>query len=155
MEIIGIGNLFEQNENFEILVNEVLDKIEGTRNEISDDYLQANKQFDFEGITSRYFSESVIPEILTEENLDLKKQYLCNLYLKSLKSFDELMIQIEKLTEIEEQVNKMQTQMREYSKALKSSISRYEKQIIDQIEIPFFVYTSRFYYSHIREDKGV
>ena len=145
MEIIGIGNLFEQNENFEVLVNEVFDKIEGIRDEISDDYLQANKQFDFDSITSRYFSESVIPESLTEENLELKKRYLYNLYLKS---FDELAIQIEKLTEIEKQADKIQTQMKEYSKALKSSISRYEKQIIDQIEIPFFVYTSRLLQSY-------
>lgn len=145
IEAIDAGNLFEQNEIVESLINEVLDKIEGIRNEISDDYLQANKQFAFESITRRYFSETVIPEVLTEENLELKKRYLCNLYLKS---FDELMIQMKKLTEIEAQIDKVQTQVKEYSKALKTSINKYEKQIIDQIEIPFFVYTSRLLQSY-------
>lgn len=145
MEIIGTGNLFEQNENFEAIINEVLRKIESTRNEISDEYLQDNKQFDFESVTSRYFSESAIPEILTEENLELKKQYLHNLYLKS---FEELTIQMQKLDEIKKHAEEMYTCMKEYSKALKSSINKYEKQIIDQIEIPFFVYTSRLLQSY-------
>ena len=145
MEIIGTGNLFEQNENFEEIINEVFAKIESTRNEISDEYLQDNKQFDFEGVTSRYFSESAIPEILTEENLELKKQYLHNLYLKS---YEELTIQMQKLTEIKKHAEEMCTCMKEYSKALKNSINKYEKQIIDQIEIPFFVYTSRLLQSY-------
>ena len=145
MEIIGTGNLFEQNENFEEIINEVFAKIESTRNEISDEYLQDNKQFDFEGVTSRYFSESAIPEILTEENLELKKQYLHNLYLKS---DEELTIQMQKLTEIKKHAEEMCTCMKEYSKALKNSINKYEKQIIDQIEIPFFVYTSRLLQSY-------
>ena len=145
MEIIGTGNLFEQNENFEEIINEVFAKIESTRNEISDEYLQDNKQFDFEGVTSRYFSESAIPEILTEENLELKKQYLHNLYLKS---YEELTIQMQKLTEIKKHAEEMYTCMKEYSKALKNSINKYEKQIIDQIEIPFFVYTSRLLQSY-------
>lgn len=145
MEIIGTGDLFEQNENFEEIINEVFAKIESTRNEISDEYLQDNKQFDFEGVTSRYFSESAIPEILTEENLELKKQYLHNLYLKS---YEELTIQMQKLTEIKKHAEEMYTCMKEYSKALKNSINKYEKQIIDQIEIPFFVYTSRLLQSY-------
>lgn len=145
IELLEVRNLFEQNENLEIQVNKVSRKIEGIENEISDDYLQANKQFDFTSTTSKYFSNSTIPAILTEENLELKKRYLHNLYLKS---FDELTTQMQKLNKIKMEANKMQAQIKEYSKALKSSISKYEKQIIDQIEIPFFVYTSRLLQSY-------
>lgn len=145
IEILKVRNLFEQNENLEVLINEILQKIEGIENEISDDYLQANKQFDFIGITSKYFSNSTIPAILTEENLELKKRYLHNLYLKS---FDELTTQMQRLNEIKKKADEVQLQIKEYSKALKNSISKYEKQIIDQIEIPFFIYTSRLLQSY-------
>lgn len=145
IEIIKAEKLFEQNDNIEVYVNGILGKIEGIENEITDDYLQANNQFDFASITSKYFPNFTIPTILTEENIESKKRYLHNLYLKS---FDELTSQMQRLDEIKDKADEMQTQVKEYSKALKSSINKYEKQIIDQIEIPFFVYTSRLLQSY-------
>lgn len=138
-------NLFEQDESLETSIKEIVRKIEGIESEISDDYLQSNEQFDFMGITSKYFSNSIIPDILTEENLELKKRYLHNLYLKS---FDVLTVKLQELSETKKKADEIQIQMKEYVNALKSSINSYEKQIIDQIEIPFFVYTSRLLQSY-------
>ena len=39
-------------------------------------------------------------------------------------------------------------QLKEYSSALDTSIDAYKKQIIDEIEIPFFVYSSRLLQSY-------
>ena len=38
--------------------------------------------------------------------------------------------------------------MKEYASAFDTSIELYKKQIIDEIEIPFFVYTSRLLQSY-------
>ena len=45
-------------------------------------------------------------------------------------------------------IREIQVQLKEYEKAIKKSIEAYKKQIIDEIEIPFFVYSSRLLQSY-------
>lgn len=145
MAALEVGTVSDWDEDFETIIKDLIQKVERLESEISDDYLQANSEFNFEIINSRYFPDSIVPVILTEENIELKKRYLHNLYMKS---FDELTTKLQKLKEMKEKTDLIQIQMKEYVKALKTSISRYEKQIIDQIEIPFFVYSSRLLQSY-------
>ena len=112
---------------------------------IGEDYYIASSEFNFELLTNTYFPDFVIPEIITEENIELKKRYLHKRYLQS---FDELAIRLQKENLQKDKLDRTLGQLKEFVKALKTAISRYEKQIIDQIEIPFFIYSSRLLQSY-------
>lgn len=107
--------------------------------------MQANGQYDFVGISRKYFEGKTIPEVLTESSIEKKKQYLNYKYFQL---FDNLAVKLNKLKDKKEKLSQLQNMMKEYSKALKNAIAKYEKQIIDQIEIPFFVYSSRLLQSY-------
>ena len=126
-------------------VEEVISQIEQLEHSIPEEYLQANGQYDFVGISRKYFEGKTIPEVLTEFSIEKKKQYLNYKYFQS---FDNLTVKLNKLKDKKEKLSQLQNMMKEYSKALKNAIAKYEKQIIDQIEIPFFVYSSRLLQSY-------
>ncbi len=60
---------------------------------------------------------------------------------KNIKSINELEKKYETLSIVK-------TQLKEYASAFDTSIELYKKQIIDEIEIPFFVYSSRLLQSY-------
>lgn len=99
----------------------------------------------FDKIYKEYFSNDICLDSITVEKLKNKAKYVENQYYAS---FDQVR---QKLDLMKQQCNKLeplQTQMKTYHAALKKSIDSYQKLVIKQIEIPFFLYCSRLLQSY-------
>lgn len=79
------------------------------------------------------------------ETIVLKRKYIQEQFYKS---FDNLRDEIANLEKQSETLSVIKTQLKEYAGAFDTSIELYKKQIIDEIEIPFFVYSSRLLQSY-------
>ena len=64
------------------------------------------------------------------------------------KSFDKLRDDIERYEAQLKTLESIRTQLKEYEDVLGEPIELYKKQIIDEIEIPFFIYSSRLLQSY-------
>lgn len=111
----------------------------------SAEYLTAYEKYDFENIKIRYGIESEKVGKISLESFALKRQYIQEQFYKS---FDKLREEIEVLQQQYETLSEIKTQLKEYANAFNKSIELYKKQIIDEIEIPFFVYSSRLLQSY-------
>ena len=145
MEALKPNHDVENSEDYEKIIKELLLQAAKLETEITDDYLQSNKEFDFEMVAGRYFPDSIVPDTLSEERIETKKKYLNALYMKS---FDELGTKLANLTTMKEKADILHGKMKEYAKAMKSAVGKYEEQLIAQIEIPFFIYSSRLLQSY-------
>ena len=99
----------------------------------------------FDKIYKECFSNDICLDSITVEKLKNKAKYVENQYYAS---FDQVR---QKLDLMKQQCNKLeplQTQMKTYHAALKKSIDSYQKLVIKQIEIPFFLYCSRLLQSY-------
>ena len=99
----------------------------------------------FDKIYKECFSNNICLDSITVEKLKNKAKYVENQYYAS---FDQVR---QKLDLMKQQCNKLeplQTQMKTYHAALKKSIDSYQKLVIKQIEIPFFLYCSRLLQSY-------
>lgn len=114
-------------------------------NSFSTEYLIANEKYNFVDVKNRYGMSNQIISRISAENFALKKQYVQEQFYKS---FDKLREEIENLEKKYETLKTIKTQLKEYASAFDASIESYKKQIIDEIEIPFFVYSSRLLQSY-------
>ena len=109
------------------------------------EYLTANEKYNFEDIKNRYGMNNDIVSKIRFESVALKKQYIQEQFYKS---FDKLREEVEGLEKQSKMLNVIKTQLKEYARAFDTSIELYKKQIIDEIEVPFFVYSSRLLQSY-------
>lgn len=132
----------EDNQNQSYLLLEECQRI---GNSFSAEYLTANEKYNFADIKSRYGMNSDVVRKIRIESIALKRQYIQEQFYKS---FDKLREEIEILEKQHKTLNIIKTQLKGYASAFDKSIELYKKQIIDEIEIPFFVYSSRLLQSY-------
>ena len=131
----------DDNEYFEKITDECMH----IWNMIPSEYLSANEKYTFSEISKKYSLNDGIISKLNKEQFYKKRQYLQGQFYKS---FDKLKAEILELENRQDTIREIQVQLKEYEKAIKKSIEAYKKQIIDEIEIPFFVYSSRLLQSY-------
>lgn len=126
-------------------ISYVLDLITQLKESISADYYGLNQKHNFYELYSASFRESRMFESLSVEALDRKKEYIVNQYYHS---FDESRNKLHILEEQRSNLNDLCEQMRSYAIAMKNAIKSYQQLVIGQIEIPFFLYSSRLLQSY-------
>lgn len=132
--------------NFDIanidLIESAIAEIKGS---IPSNYDALTIEHGFDKIYKECFFNNTCLDSITVEKLKDKAKYVENQYYAS---FDQVR---QKLDLMKQQCNKLeplQTQMKTYHAALKKSIDSYQKLVIKQIEIPFFLYCSRLLQSY-------
>lgn len=133
--------LKDNNEYLRMLIDECIN----IGNKIPIEYISANKKYNFSEIRKKYPINSEQVYQLNKERLDKKRQYIQEQFYRS---FDEIKEYIKNLEMKKKAIEELQFQIKEYEKAIKSAIGMYKKQVIDEIEIPFFVYSSRLLQSY-------
>ena len=116
-----------------------------TGSTIPEEYFRDNEKYNYSEISKKYSLNQVLNRQLRKEDFDNKRQYLQEQFYKS---FDTIKEEIQKLEGQMTVIEELQIQIKEYEKAIKKAIENYKKQIIDEIEIPFFVYSSRLLQSY-------
>ena len=125
-----------------ILLLEVCQQI---GNSFSNDYLKADEKYHFEDVRKKYgLTDSIINKIVPDD-IERKRNYIL---VQFYKSFDKLRDEIKVLEKQRETLSEIKVQLKEYLNAIDTAIEAYKKQIIDEIEIPFFVYSSRLLQSY-------
>ncbi len=114
-------------------------------NSFSNDYLMADEKYHFENIRQKYGLMDNIINRMMPDDIEQKKQYIL---VQFYESFDKLRDEIETMEKQKETLSEIKVQLKEYSSAYNAAIEAYKKQIIDEIEIPFFVYSSRLLQSY-------
>ena len=99
----------------------------------------------FDKIYKEYFSNNACLDFITIERLKDKAKYVENQYYAS---FDQVRQKLELMKQQCDKLEPLQNQMKAYHLALKKSIDTYQKLVIKQIEIPFFLYCSRLLQSY-------
>ena len=135
------GLEFNNNEYFEKMFGECI----SIGNMIPNDYIAANVKYNFFEISKKYSMDRNLIIQLKKENFEQKRQYLQEQFYKS---FDSIKDEIKKLETQKNSLEELQRQLKEYENAVKRAIELYKKQVIDEIEIPFFVYSSRLLQSY-------
>lgn len=142
-----------------ILVKEKLDNytIEISQETINDEYfkeksnslkshLEMNKShfkyndkaLDEENLYMYYFNnQSAEFKKLTSSDLDEKKQYID--YIFNLKQN----IKVKNLSDKKEKIRKVLDKLRQVNKTYKEEIKTYKKEMVDNIKLPFYVYTAK------------
>lgn len=149
MKLLGInsmhielkGSLQESNQH----VSHVLELITKLKESISADYYDLSRKHNFYELYCESFGESRVFESLSLEALDQKKEYIVNQYYHS---FDESRDKLHILQKQWSTLNDLCEQMKSYANAIKNAIKSYQQLVIGQIEIPFFLYSSRLLQSY-------
>ena len=126
-----------------------IDLIESTIAEIKEsipsNYDALAIEHGFDKIYKECFSNNTRLDSITVEKLKDKARYVENQYYTS---FDKARQNLDLMRQQREKLEPLQDQMKTYHSALKKSIDSYQKLVIKQIEIPFFLYCSRLLQSY-------
>ena len=109
------------------------------------EYMTLDQKYDFRQLYQEGFENMTVLESLSVEKLERKKQYIRNQFYHS---FDESIRKLNSLEEEQKSLEQLCDQMSQYVETLKKAINTYRKQLIGQIEIPFFLYSSRLLQSY-------
>ena len=140
-----IADRKELTDDVETQINLLLEDCQQIGNSFPNDYLSADEKYHFVNIQKKYgMTDDIINEI-GPDDIERKRKYIL---LQFYKSFDKLRDEIQALEKQRETLSEIKMQLKEYSSALNTAIDAYKKQIIDEIEIPFFVYSSRLLQSY-------
>lgn len=141
----NVVNDMKDNAQFEEIAEVVLTKISGMIVEIPNSYIEANEKMNFSLINRKYNLSNEKAQNITVEQIEDKKKYINNQYYMS---FESLLNEVQELEKVRETLNEIEKQVKGYSDLLSAAMGKYKKQIIDEIEIPFFVYSSRLLQSY-------
>lgn len=126
-----------------------IDLIESTIAEIKEsipsNYDALAIEHGFDKIYKECFSNNTRLDSITVEKLKDKARYVENQYYTS---FDKARQNLDLMRQQREKLEPLHDQMKTYHSALKKSIDSYQKLVIKQIEIPFFLYCSRLLQSY-------
>jgi len=123
----------------------LVERIYELSNSISAEYNTIASKFDFEALYHTYFEGTKYLSQLDDEKLDQKYRYIENQYYHS---FDASRAKLKMLQEQKDKLEPLCTQMKYYSTALNDALKSYQQLVIEQIEIPFFLYSSRLLQSY-------
>ncbi len=112
---------------------------------LSEEYLMAQKEYDFWGIYASVFNRDInsidyiSPEDEKEKRLYLEEQYQLQEYEK-IKQMEEALFKSEKVVDnLEDLKGKVESVLTIY----KEKIGEYQKRVIGEIQIPFYIYAGR------------
>ena len=143
-----INNLHKKYFNFRDTVtldSRILEKCTEIEQSIPSDYILANSKYSFEEISKRYSLSEEITKKIRLEQLSLKRQYIQSQYYKA---FENQRIKIEELIGKRNKLDIIRNQLKEYISALDKAIGLYKEQIIKEIGITFYFYSSRLLQSY-------
>jgi len=123
----------------------IIEKVNQLKDSVSAEYYDLDHKYNFSELYKESFNQEYTLERLTLKSLDQKKEYIENQYYHS---FDESLNRLETLRKQEKQLVDLHAQMSRYSTCLKKAITDYQQLVIRQIEIPFFLYSSRLLQSY-------
>lgn len=135
-------------ENLEASVDgtvNILEQAEMLWTSLSAEYVALDQKYGFRQLYREGFGDMTALESLSVEKLERKKQYIRNQYYHS---FDESIEKLNILEERQKTLGQLCEQLSVYVETLKKAINTYRKQLIGQIEIPFFLYSSRLLQSY-------
>ena len=147
IEIIYQNNEYDNQNLDDIQKHSNIISEECTRigNSFSSEYISALEKYGFENIRNKYGTDIEKVSETIPEKFKLKKQYIQEQFYKS---FDKLREEINDLKKQYEKLDVIAQNLKKYAAEYKKSIMSYKKQIIDEIEIPFFIYSSRLLQSY-------
>ncbi len=121
-------------------IKPIIEQINLCTKDITPEYYEENEKYDFQRLFQECFTNIHELEALSQDDIDNKMQYITQLYYASFnQAHDEL-----KCMQLQEaKLTNLQMQLRKYHVALKKSISEYREIVIKEIEIPFFLFSSR------------
>ena len=140
-----IADRKELTDDVETQINLLLEDCQQIGISFPNDYLSADEKYHFVNIQKKYGMTDDIINKIGPDDIERKRKYIL---LQFYKSFDKLRDEIQALEKQRETLSEIKVQLKEYSSALNTAIDAYKKQIIDEIEIPFFVYSSRLLQSY-------
>lgn len=123
----------------------ILDRAEKLWTSLSAEYMALDQKYGFSQLYQESFGNMAVLESLSVEKLERKKQYICNQFYHS---FDESIGKLYSLEERQKSLGDLCKQLKQYVETLDKAINIYRKQVIAQIEIPFFLYSSRLLQSY-------
>lgn len=123
----------------------VLEQAKKLWTSIPAEYMALDQKYAFRRRYQEDFDSLMALESLSTEKLERKKQYIRNQYYHS---FDESIRKLNRLEEQQKARRQLCDQLYQYVETLKKAIHTYRKQLISQIEIPFFLYSSRLLQSY-------
>ena len=126
-------------------VSTILKQISELKDTLSPEFYTLDSIYNFNNIYNENIDEKDTLNKLTVKALNEKAEYISNQYYHS---FDGAINKLQVLTEQRDSLKKLQEQMKTYSQALKDAIKSYQQLVIGQIEIPFFLYSSRLLQSY-------
>lgn len=123
----------------------ILDQAEKLWKALSAEYMSLDQKYGFSQLYQEGFGNMTALESLSVEKLERKKQYIRNQFYHS---FDESIRKLNSLEERQKSLGDLCKQLKLYVETLDRAINMYRKQVIGQIEIPFFLYSSRLLQSY-------
>ena len=128
-----------------LAMSEVLRNAEALCTSLSAEYVAMDRQYGFRKLCKESFRSMEELSCITPEMLAEKRQYIRYQYYRS---FEEGREELRRLEAKQESLKNLLEQMELYIKSLDKAIKAYRKQLISQIEIPFFLYSSRLLQSY-------
>lgn len=120
-------------------------EIENLKQKLTAEYINAREQYGFDHIYRTYFEGKNNLNLLNRERIDLKILYIQNQFNAS---FDETLRKLNTLIEQNGKLSDIKNICENYKTALKFALNKYRDQVVKQIEIPFFLYSSRLLQSY-------
>lgn len=126
-------------------VSSILDRVMKLNDTLSAEYYALDSKYHFTELYRESFGNLRSLDNLSIEALEQKLEYITAQYYHS---FDESRNKLQILQQQRANLNSLYEQMKNYSNALQNAIKSYRQLIIAQIEIPFFLYSSRLLQSY-------
>ncbi|MDE5553372.1 MAG: AAA family ATPase, partial [Malacoplasma sp.] len=123
----------------------ILERINKFKAELPVEYEDTSNKYRFDILDNEYFKGNNYLDLLTKEKIDLKRLYLQNQYFNS---FEKTIHELSALKEQREKLSQIYRELKSYGKALTDALYAYKEQVLGQIEIPFFLYSSRLLQSY-------
>ena len=123
----------------------VLSETEKIKRDFSAEYLNASSRYGFDELYRSYFAGKNKLSFLDKEKIDLKIRYIQNQFNAS---FDETIKKLNELCIQKEQLDTLKNEINVYKDALKYALNSYRDKVVKQIEVPFFLYSSRLLQSY-------
>lgn len=114
-------------------------------NAIPSEYTEADEKYRFEAIFEKIFRGDLTRIRINIQQVENKLLYLQQQYYQA---YDADRMALQKLQATQAVIQILHAKMSEYDKAYKKAISSYRELVVKQIEIPFFLYTSRILQSY-------
>ncbi|EPR9359599.1 AAA family ATPase [Acinetobacter baumannii] len=131
---------------FHQAVEKICDRIKSAIGKIPDEYYEKNQESSFERIYLDYFNNDPKNlELINQELLELKENYIKNLYFNSLQ---DVLNEHSRLNKINNIYKSSIEDIANITRIIKKKIRQYQKKLITDIEIPFYIYSGKILQTH-------